>query len=461
MDTKNLASFCLVFHRGEVESTKILQSIEHLVFIDGAATSPSDLTEESVERARAFLRSQGAPESFLKASDYQVVGTESKIIRIESAKKLVRLFPNSPSFSQSDLDRLLKMDKDAELLSMRICSIIRALLIHCSANLESLSIDGPNTTFPFCVRLEGGSASLLEPFMKKLKVLRFTKFEAFIDDPSGRRSRKYHDPEITSTNVVWLLLNLSNLQEASFYVSLNAQDAAFLKDHSEVSGWMTSNVKRLELDVFKMIESLDQFSAGLERLLYFTKDLYSYTFECFAPETMRSPLINSSLQGLRLSFDTIEELSVSEMFLVHPASRFNSLHLFQNLKVISCSMDSLLSLTLDESIGRSSASLSNPESKEPRSLLPSSVKEFRLIYNKEKPLSAKKSQLLKMSSPESTLAELINSLPKTSSLEIVAVEPLDYIGKAGIFTECSEARKNLEKVFRKAGFRLVVMERDT
>lgn len=124
-------------------------------------------------------------------------------------------------------------------------------------------------------------------------------------------------------------------------------------------------------------------------------------------------------------------------------------------------MDSLLSLTLDESIGRSSASLSNPESKEPRSLLPSSVKEFRLIYNKGKPLSAKKSQLLKMSSPESTLAELINSLPKTSSLEIVAVEPLDYIGKAGIFTECSEARKNLEKVFRKAGFRLVVMERDT
>jgi len=55
--------------------------------------------------------------------------------------------------------------------------------------------------------------------------------------------------ELNVRNAVWLLLNVQHLREVAIYCEVDDQDVRSPLNHSEVSGWMRSKVKTLDLDV--------------------------------------------------------------------------------------------------------------------------------------------------------------------------------------------------------------------
>lgn len=121
--------------------------------------------------------------------------------------------------------------------------------------------------------------------------------------------------ELNVRNAVWLLLNVQHLREVAIYCEVDDQDVRFPLNHSEVSGWMRSKVKTLDLDVAIPTWSQTKVESVLKQLLSFTEGLESLKLDFTVKRDgtlsgVLPPLHLSILEvGLKHSLGTLESLS--------------------------------------------------------------------------------------------------------------------------------------------------------
>lgn len=395
-----------------------------------------------------YLRSTGAPESVLDQPGHLMVGVAAKLMGIQATFDIIKVCPNYFSGSEEEtglLERLkLGISKENLDLSSSICANMRAVILNLCVDVKKLDIIGYNSSILFCTRFVGNAALPLIPFMHQLSEINLKKWEA-----NSSNSNQCHSPDITCSNVLWLLLEIRCLRKASFYASFDDEDAKYLLDHLEITYWKGSWVKSLELDITTSLRMpKESVSAGIECILRYTTSVNSISIKAERTGGLTLVLDDRSLRGLTRSFDKVKSLSIlTNVRFVRDDSTFNRLFSFSNLEYFSVGRQALLSLAsplLHQSDLEGSDSNSIP-------ILPPSLKEIRLIF---KPTKASQGELAD-SLPEQTLAEVIQFHPEPSKLKSVVVVSL---GDEGV--KDSSGRKSLEDVCRKASIKLMMVDRD-
>lgn len=396
-------------------------------------------SKESDERtATRYLQSKGAPQFVLNQSSHVKAVSAGMMMGIEAALDIIEVCPEQFAGLEERLE--FRKGREAHELSSRICSDVRALIINTCIDVKKLDINGCNSSIPFCTRLGGNAATPLLPFVHQLAEINIKKWEA-----KSSNSNQCHSPDITCSNVVWLLLEIACLRKASFYASFDEKDAKFLADHAEVTHWKRSWVEDLELDISILERTRRELvSPSIACLLKYTTSVNSFSFQYRIKGGLTQPVEDWFLEGLTRSFDKVKSLSIENVHFARDDSTFNKLFNFSNLEYLSFSIDGLLSLAspiLLKSDVEGSNSKSIP-------ILPPSLKEIRFTF---KPTKASQGESA-ASFPETTLAQIIQSHPKPSKLQIVTVVPLGNSG--GL----SKAREGLREVCEEAGIKLVVVD---
>lgn len=170
--------------------------------------------EERLRQSRATLSLEIA----------QIVSEEIKVFGKE--KRILKVIDGSPK--QQDLAE--KVNEKARVM------ILRQL-----PNLQSLSINGKNVSFPFCFKI-GKEAKPASGLLNPLKIIIF---------------RGTHGPQLSTTNIFWLL-SLPNVFQASLLGLLDDQDANFLKSKFNEKGSTNFKVKHLELVLRSIVTEAEQ-----------------------------------------------------------------------------------------------------------------------------------------------------------------------------------------------------------
>lgn len=142
-----------------------------------------------------------------------------------------------------------------------------------------------------------------------------------MEDPK----KAFQPPELSTRNVCWIFLHLTKLQEANLLAEMEEEDLKFFEEHSVVSSWLTSCMKRLTLNLASTIP----FSSDSDRRVNICfKQLLSFT----------SQLETVTLELLRKSRDTEEEVEEKS----REEERFP--HCFTKLQVFSVDRTAVSSL---------------------------------------------------------------------------------------------------------------------
>lgn len=394
--------------------------------------------QSDVTMATDYLKSTNAPQYVLDWDAKEKIDVVKTIMAVRTASKIVASFPRERALVGLQ-QKLRDASEESCGVAKRICFFLRALILNGCKNLETLDIIGYNANIPFGRRNGQGATIPLSPFSNLLKELNFKRWEV---NPSESTYR--HLPELTCTNVIWLLLEIPNLRRASLFASVENEDVNFLSKHSEVIELKKSSVEFLELDLLKLqdIPKEKVSSYIICDVLKFTKNLTSFSLSYLERIMSQSSLTQDVLDGLQGSSKTLKVIKLAKVNFSDSVVKLNHLFKFSKLEIFCFDLAVLLSmampLTLIPGLLRAN--------KKRITAFPTTLKEIHLHFRADTWID----DIGNLSTDE-CLGRLINEHPKSSNLKTVVVESLGDVESG----PCFDTRKGLKKVCQDAGINLV------
>jgi len=256
LETQNLPSF-LSLLRKDRELGKLVQHIEFHDFAE-SIISP---TQENFQRCRTRLKKERIP---TEAVDLDRLGDELPVVANKLLVGIQMLHIEDSGLFDWDKGGIKVGQTSLFKHFLALPHYARALIIQACPNLKSISTSGDEVTSPFCSRVAGRGAVPLLGLSSNLKTISFELAD--------------HAPTIKIPNLVWLLLNLSNINRASFWMLLDEAGIKFLNSYSEAWSSRKSSVKHLTILLGQQDEITTQprSEEWLKKLLHVTQGLASF-----------------------------------------------------------------------------------------------------------------------------------------------------------------------------------------
>lgn len=323
----------------------------------------------------------------------------------------------------------------------------RAFILDSLPNLRSIHASGQELVFPFCKRVDKDAVmlkGLLSPFLKSINI--------------GGPDIK--NPSISSTKVLWLLLNLKQLDEGKFFASLDQEDVKYFKNHYEILCLLQFGIKNFEISLLPSIEGTMRDSLSkrgnlnypqfIHNLLKRTKNLNSFSLRVETGQHEHFLTDEAVAGGLQDSVASLKKLTLKGL-LYAAVDSYNPYQKFLNLEELIGDDITFLFQKRVQKRSKDSAS----------SAIPPKIKHVSLAFNVATPKGGKHVFM----AMEDTFSGFVRDVPQGIPLETVSTfrDPIDEYGiHHETFLEnykWSEGRERLIEACEKRNVKLVLLKK--